>query len=821
MDHTISMFISYSWKDTKFVDGLDQALQEYAYKVERDIKDIEYAQSIKEFMKRIRKTDYSIIVLSDSFLKSENCMREIFEFIKDENFKDRIIPVVLESAKDIFDANLSISYAIYWKEKEIEFRERLNLIDDESKGGYLSTLNHISNIKASIGEILEAFRDMKMFQAEDGNLVPKIISYAGGGAKKEFQTQPKSRTQEYIKKWEDNLFLNNFTEPDNITTVNLSFKDLYSESLLPYYKFKHDHTVRKNLKDFLAGYANPVGKHMLLVFGNPGLGEYAFLSWFVTNIACHAESTLTYRFPSDLNGIDWDSIQDAPDITHKLLSELHLSYQELEGKTLILDGPDMVCGESGRIDLFHQLYWELIGTSSIDNFLLVIFHRRNSFSVKQKLDYDFITLQPWDQKQSEDFCSIYLQKAAHPFPKEAIMELVRFRDFCSTPLTLYMFLASNAPFSNETTLKDLYEELFSPEGERINQRLLEKSPNHMLASQNGKTFLYRILEQLAFWVYEHNSRGEFIPKEEYEKICAQLLSEYKEDVVPPNVIGDCLNSFKYLQGIGTKELYFANHSIYEYFASAYIFKSIHAAIDLSREQLAGVLGRLLKGNNLSTNMNCFLWCYITNSDIMDKFHKIDEAFHIMLQNGMTFYTAQCFKNAIQCEMYVFVNMLEIIHFPNRRYLRLDKSIRTYLGYTIRDTCYQHPEYTEGGLYLNLRDTDLRNVNLDGIPLKYINLTGANLGEANLRHADLRNVSLSQLDLENMDLSGLDLGYAYLSGVDLRDKDLENTNLTGACLTAEQASYLDKKYNLKGTKILPENSNVYISYEDYRKNNPRL
>ena len=98
----ISIYISYSSDDGKFVDELEKKLQNYGYKIERDIRDLDYTKSIKEFMQRIRKTDYSIIILSDRFLKSENCMKEIFEFIKDENYKDRIIPVRLDSVKNIW-----------------------------------------------------------------------------------------------------------------------------------------------------------------------------------------------------------------------------------------------------------------------------------------------------------------------------------------------------------------------------------------------------------------------------------------------------------------------------------------------------------------------------------------------------------------------------------------------------------------------------------------------------------------------------------------------------------------------------------------------
>lgn len=177
MKGNISIFISYSWKDEKFVDGLDSNLQKFGYKIIRDIRDAEYAQKIKEFMKRIRKTDYSIIVLSDNFLKSENCMREIFEFIKDENFKDRIIPVILESAKDIWGSDKGIQYTIYWKKKESNFKEKLNQIDEESKSGYIEELKHISSIKDSMGDIIKIFRDMKMFDASDGDLIKNIVMY--------------------------------------------------------------------------------------------------------------------------------------------------------------------------------------------------------------------------------------------------------------------------------------------------------------------------------------------------------------------------------------------------------------------------------------------------------------------------------------------------------------------------------------------------------------------------------------------------------------------------------------------------------------------
>lgn len=182
------MFISYSWKDNDIVDKLDNKLQLYGYKIIRDIRDAEFAQSIKEFMKQIRETDFSIIILSDSFLKSENCMREIFEFIKDDDFTDRIIPIISQSAKKIWSINKGILYTLYWKQREEDFKEQLMLIDEESKQGYIEDLKHISTIKDSMGEIIAIFRDMKMFDVDDKRLVENIVDYIEGNkiGKKKF-----------------------------------------------------------------------------------------------------------------------------------------------------------------------------------------------------------------------------------------------------------------------------------------------------------------------------------------------------------------------------------------------------------------------------------------------------------------------------------------------------------------------------------------------------------------------------------------------------------------------------------------------------------
>ena len=59
---------------------------------------------------------------------------------------------------------------------------------------------------------------------------------------------------------------------------------------------------------------------------------------------------------------------------------------------------------------------------------------------------------------------------------------------------------------------------------------------------------------------------------------------------------------KHCEGVETEELYFVHRSIYEYFVAETIFVSV-----CNKEELAGVLAKLLKKNRLSYTMLCLLF----------------------------------------------------------------------------------------------------------------------------------------------------------------------------------------------------------------------
>ena len=75
---------------------------------------------------------------------------------------------------------------------------------------------------------------------------------------------------------------------------------------------------------------------------------------------------------------------------------------------------------------------------------------------------------------------------------------------------------------------------------------------------------------------------------------------------------------------------------------------------------------------------------------------------------------------------------------------------------------------------NLRDADLRGADLSGAHLRGANITSADLRGANLRDANLQNTRLtailSEADLGGADLRGADLTLADLFGADVDDAD---------------------------------------------------
>lgn len=159
-DVPMKIFLSYSWANSNIADALDILFKTKKIKLERDVREVDYKQSIKEFMKRIRKSDYCLMIISEQYLKSINCMFEVTEFIRDENYNKRILPLVHKDT-GIFDILGRNKYIKYWQEKYKEVDRSLSNLDELNKVETIKELRKIENIQRNIDEFLTSISEMK------------------------------------------------------------------------------------------------------------------------------------------------------------------------------------------------------------------------------------------------------------------------------------------------------------------------------------------------------------------------------------------------------------------------------------------------------------------------------------------------------------------------------------------------------------------------------------------------------------------------------------------------------------------------------------
>jgi internalin A len=129
-DYEQAVFISYAWggEREEIVNQIDQELQKRGVKIIRDKRDLGYKGSISEFMERIGRGNCVIVVISDKYLRSPNCMFELVEIAEGKQFHDRIFPIVLADA-NIYDPIKRIEYVRHWEVKRAELAEAMKTLD--------------------------------------------------------------------------------------------------------------------------------------------------------------------------------------------------------------------------------------------------------------------------------------------------------------------------------------------------------------------------------------------------------------------------------------------------------------------------------------------------------------------------------------------------------------------------------------------------------------------------------------------------------------------------------------------------------------------
>lgn len=158
MNNKKSIFVSYCWNDSKIVDEIESSLEVFQYNLIRDIHELKYKDSISNFMEKIRTCDFSILIISPSYLRSKNCMKEVLHVIKEIDFKKRVLPIIIGDV-DIYSSEGRINISRYWLEKKSELEALIKTLPPTNIINEIQELKFLEEINSNINNFLGYLSD--------------------------------------------------------------------------------------------------------------------------------------------------------------------------------------------------------------------------------------------------------------------------------------------------------------------------------------------------------------------------------------------------------------------------------------------------------------------------------------------------------------------------------------------------------------------------------------------------------------------------------------------------------------------------------------
>lgn len=162
----MTVFLSYSWRDKEIANKIDFTLTTLGVTIIRDVQSLQYKDNIKQFMSSIRETDYAIILLSDSYLKSPNCLFELIELSKEKEFANKILPLLTDDC-NIFAIKNKIYYINFWKEKVEGIKVDVKQLEPTKAISILKEIKHYEVIYSNIDDFLNYISDIKNIKFSD------------------------------------------------------------------------------------------------------------------------------------------------------------------------------------------------------------------------------------------------------------------------------------------------------------------------------------------------------------------------------------------------------------------------------------------------------------------------------------------------------------------------------------------------------------------------------------------------------------------------------------------------------------------------------
>lgn len=284
--------------------------------------------------------------------------------MKSMNIPEENCSYVVEEIKDLFKKiEITDEIMAQCKYKSLNLANFLwDQYCESKKGSYIECEDSIQSGLFAVAEALiesvfasEAFEERLLIQI--GNSVEETKVIIQGNAE---DTRKRLDQVEKITQWDENA------------GKNVKLRDVYIEAHLPHFVWRANKKETDGLKALLQKYTrNDYDRNqMLLILGQPGIGKSTLVTWMTANFPDRAEDILVYQFTADLKNVDQYCLDQAQ--RQLSLGELKLSFDELDGKILILDGFDEINVGRDRGELLEQINKDLNKANLLHNVLLII-----------------------------------------------------------------------------------------------------------------------------------------------------------------------------------------------------------------------------------------------------------------------------------------------------------------------------------------------------------------------------------------------------------------------------------------------------------------
>lgn len=212
-----SLFISYCWKDgNTYADELETQLKD-DFDVQRDKSQLIAKDDIYDFMSKIANCDNVIIVLTEEYVKSINCMLEMAFLVSQEDWPMKAMVLVIDNS--LYSIERKLEIINYWLLRQKACAAGMSG-EEVGKTLWEEERNYIDQICEQVEKFLRGLSRRK--NPSQIAVVNEVIKKSKRNRKAEIELI--SRGEEFVKEYiskNGNITLKELTEASNRSSASV------------------------------------------------------------------------------------------------------------------------------------------------------------------------------------------------------------------------------------------------------------------------------------------------------------------------------------------------------------------------------------------------------------------------------------------------------------------------------------------------------------------------------------------------------------------------------------------------------------------------